>query len=345
MSAAYELLIDPEKKAKWDQFGSAALGRQPEEGDAATDAAAAAAAATGTAASAASVGQMIKPCKRYSVDFCDPRNWDLIPRWPNDGLEISAQEFASGNKTHYNISDASATQKRLTDLLGGWPTPRRLEEDGGQFLMSLPFTVQRTAANRTDNHEAALDYLAAIVDKTRTVVADKPTSRQKKEAKLLIKIANLRSALSKGRKRFPSLEAIMLVLAKAGLDSDKNLDRLFGSVTHVRGLALQCGSSVTAPATSPSALHVLKVIGDNGDIVTNKLKRAQPKCEWCLTPESESHKLLRCERCHNKGGGSAKYCNEKCRDLDWPIHKLSCYRKRGKTVKPHHEAEARAAEA
>ena len=90
----------------------------------------------------------------------------MIPRWSGDGLEKHAQSMRERNEV-YDISNPSVLQKTLTELLGGWSSPRRLEDmppNAQSLFLNLPFTVQQRAAEEFQNFEAAIDHLFDVCD-------------------------------------------------------------------------------------------------------------------------------------------------------------------------------------
>eukprot|EP00978_Attheya_sp_CCMP212_P027059 scaffold90187_cov31-Attheya_sp.AAC.1 len=60
------------------------------------------------------------------------------------------QQQRSNNSAHVH-----PTQRAITDLFGEWPSKKNFTEiehgDGRNFLMSLPFSIQATAAQEQQN--------------------------------------------------------------------------------------------------------------------------------------------------------------------------------------------------
>jgi hypothetical protein len=291
---------------------------------------------------------MHTPVTTYVVAHDDPQNLDRIPRWPNDGLSKSQLLFQSGEFEHNHFENPCGLQKKLTDLLGGWPSQDRLDNLPDQvksFLVGMPWQTQEQEAKKCDDHVAAMDYVESLVSESSTnhnaiPMSLVPTAKQKKKAAKLIKKVHLKSALSKSRARFPSLEHIMLCLAKQRQDSDKNLTLLFGDVSRVRGLALTCGPMILAPPTSNTANYVDSVFNGGGTNQTQSsrgkektdgLKRTVRVCGWCEKKQTDECELLKCTACQQ-----SYFCNKNCFTNAWPIHRPECRRSAGKSVSTKH---------
>ena len=132
------------------------------------------------------------------------KDFHRIPRWPNDGIE----QFKKDEKRHYQknpddvpvVSPPDAIvnplQKEVTEILGSWPfgTPlskKAPSDEGDSFIVGLPFTIQKSSAEKEQDLEAAKEHLL-------NVYKDKKKNKKKQRAVFhLLEKLGCRSAVHK----------------------------------------------------------------------------------------------------------------------------------------------------
>ena len=88
-----------------------------------------------------------------------------IPRWNGDGLENN--RLNPEGSVHIEIPNPSPLQQQLTEMIGFWYPTDRLEDMDPRaqgFIISLPYTIQHSAAQEKLDLDAALDHLFAVKD-------------------------------------------------------------------------------------------------------------------------------------------------------------------------------------
>jgi hypothetical protein len=254
-------------------------------------------------------------------------DFDRIPRWPNDGItqyrEKNQQQQRSNNPRN-NSAQVHPTQRAITDLLGEWPSEENfteIEDDGSDFLILLPYTIQANAAQEQQNLDVAKKHMIEAY------------KRKEPAVRLILDQIGCSSALhklSRDASRFPPFEAILAPLLQQNLASDVNLDLLFGGAANVRKLLFELGPMIKEPPpeTSPAGAHLSSFLGPG------KVRRAANVCAECGFSDGHTP-FNRCKACK-----SVNYCSRDCQVKAWVIHKPDCLVLQGKAVSAGTHAKA-----
>ena len=179
-----------------------------------------------------------------------------LPRWPNDGIEQERKRNLEGGpdgKCLGRIETDDPDTIAMTELLGGYPSKSPLSEiepegAGAEpfgFIRSLPIMFQQTVAKEQSNLPIAKSHLIEAY------------KRKDADVRRILKEINCKKSVYKGscdESRFPDFRTIIVPLFQKNLASDKNVELLFGKVSHVRHILLEFGAQLAdpPPANSPA---------------------------------------------------------------------------------------------
>lgn len=278
---------------------------------------------------------------------------DDIKRWPGDGLELSQLGV---DKEHFELSNPCEVQKKLTSLLGYWPTAERfadMNNENKQLYASLPYLTQAQAARKLADFTKAADHLFDV--------CEDPVP------KLLLKEVDAYGAVKYGRRSFHSWQSgvkdftmtdemrldenshisvgppehhginlILVKLVQYEKDTDANLQLLFGSELRVLGAMMDVREILRgdAPPGSPAATKQAQLLND---------ARLKPllTCARCSILVSTDDKCgcqyLKCGGCHRE-----VFCSKQCMEVEWVVHCIDCFRVQGKPIRASRRAKAEA---
>ena len=173
---------------------------------------------------------------------------------------------------------------------------------------------QKTAAKEQSNLSIAKSHLIEAY------------KRQHADVRRILKEINCEKCVYKGscdESRFPDFRTIIVPLFQKNLASDKNVELLFGKVSHVRHILLEFGAQLADPPPENSPAG--EVLSQFLYVPEVKATPAPKSCAECGHVSDED--CSKCSACK-----TVAYCSADCQRKHWPIHKPDCLRAQGKDV-------------